>query len=152
MGSDANPWADREAFSLPLYALPKPTREFFVPYTNNPDEAEAFWARLAAGRADARRVYSLTHRHGDQKIEAAVGRPRRVFDQKKDRRGYGVPSLDFDRRSRKEGSVVAAIVDRGDVIEVWSVAMTQRWPNPTTVSPADVLSLEYFKPAGTVSP
>jgi hypothetical protein len=143
VASEANPWADREAYSLPTYALTEPTREFFVPYARDP---EAFWSRVAAGRTDARRVYSLTHRHGEQKVEATIGRPRRVFGRKKDRRGYEIPSLDFDRRGRNEGSAVVAIVDRGDVIEVWSVAMSQRWANPSTVNPADVLSLEYFKP------
>jgi hypothetical protein len=132
-----------------VYALTEPTREFFVPYAKDP---EAFWSRLAADRAGARRVYSLTHRHVDQKVEATVGRRRRVFGRQKDRRGYEIPSLDFDRRGRFEGSTVVAIVDRGDVIEVWSVAMSQRWPNPATVNPADVMNLEYFKPAEDVSP
>jgi hypothetical protein len=120
-----------------------PTREFFVPYAKDP---EALWARLAQARTGARRVYSLTHRHGDQKVEATVGRARRVFSRKKDRRGHEIPSLDFDSRGHTEGSAVVAIVDCGDVIEVWSVAMSVRWANPATVSPADVLSLEYFKP------
>jgi hypothetical protein len=143
MASEANPWAEREAYSLPMYAQPEPTREFFVPYAKDPDE---YWSRVAAGRADVRRVYSLTHRHGDEQVEATVGRPRRVFGRKKDRRGQEIPSLDFDRRGRYEGSMVVAIVDRGDVIEVWSVAMSLRWANPATVSPADIVSLEYFKP------
>jgi hypothetical protein len=140
---DANPWADREAYSQPPYAQPEPTRDFFVPYAKDP---EAFWSRVSAGRAGARRVYSLTHSHGDQKVEATVGRRRRIFERKKDRRGHEIPSLDFDRRGRTEGSTVVAIVDRGGVIDVWSVAMSHRWANPAAVNPADVLSLEYFKP------
>jgi hypothetical protein len=143
VAGEADPWADREAYSAPLYALAEPSREFFVPYAKDP---EAYWSRVAAGRADARPVYSLTHRHGDQKVEATVGRQRRVFDRKKDRRGHEIPSLDFERRGHIEGSTIVAIVDRGDVLEVWSVAMASRWPNPATVTPADVLSLEYFRP------
>jgi hypothetical protein len=148
MASGADPWAERAAFSLPMYLQVEPTRQFFVPYTRDPAEAEAFWLRLAAGRADARRAYSLTHRHGDLQVEATVGRARKVFGRKKDRWGRGIPSLDTGRRGHAEGSVVTAIVDRGDVIEVWSLAMTRWWPNPDTVYPDDVLSLEYFRPRG----
>jgi hypothetical protein len=145
VAGNADPWAEREAYSLPLYLQLEPTRNF-VPYTKDPAEAEAFWLRLTAGRRDARRVYSLTHRQGDLQIEATVGRARRVIGRKKDRRGQVVRAPEARGRGHAEGSVVTAIVDRGDVIEVWSLAMTRWWPNPATVYPDDVLSLEYFRP------
>jgi hypothetical protein len=131
--------------------MEQPAAEFFVPYLKDPAEAEGLWSRLAARYAASRRVHSLTYLHGDQKVEAKVGEARKVYSRKKDRRGNYIPSVDFDRRCTREGSMVIAIVDSGDVIEIWSVAMTGRWANPTMVMPTSLESLRYFKP-GSIGP
>jgi hypothetical protein len=41
---------------------------------------------------------------------------------------------------------VLAIVDAGAVIEIWSMAMTGRWANPTIVDPRSLERIQYFKP------
>jgi len=56
-----------------------------------------------------------------------------------------VPAADFDRRFQREGTTVIAIVDSDEVIEIWSVAMVGRWPNSTTVSPAALERIQYFR-------
>jgi hypothetical protein len=146
VATEADPWADREGpYSLPAYVTDQPTTECFVPYLSDPGEAERLWSRLTAGHAASRRVYSLTYLHGDQKIEVRVGEERRVYSRKKDRRGNYLPAADFDRRSQREGTTVIAIVDSGAVIEIWSVAVVGRWPNPTAVSPAALERIQYFR-------
>jgi hypothetical protein len=145
--ADFDPWAEREGpFSFVRYVTDQPTAQFFVPYLKAPAEAEDLWSRLAAGDTCCRRVYSLTYLHDDQKIEVKVGEERKVFSRKKDRHGAYRPGLDFDRRHRREGTVVVAIVDAGNVLRIWSVAMAGRWPNPSLVSPADLERIQYFKP------
>ena len=145
VATEADLWADREGpNSLPRYVTEQPTTECFVPYLSDPGEAERMWSRLTAGYSASRRVYSLTYLHSDQRIEVRVGEERRVYNRKKDRRGNYVPAVDFDRRPKREGTAVIAIVDSGQVIEIWSVAMTGRWPNPTAVSPAALERIQYF--------
>jgi hypothetical protein len=145
VATEADPWADREGpYSLPWYVTEQPTTECFVPYLTDPDEAERLWSRITAVHPSSRRVHSLTYVDGEQKIEVRVGDERKVCRPKKDRRGNYVPGADFDR-PRREGSTVIAIVDSGQVIEVWSVAMVGRWPNPTSVNPAALERIQYFR-------
>jgi hypothetical protein len=146
VANEADPWAEREGpYSLPRYVTEPPTTECFVPDLTDPGEAERLWSRLAAGHAAIRRVHSLTYLHDDQKIEIRVGEQRKVYGRKKDRRGNYVPAVDFGRRPKREGATVIAIVDSGPVIEIWSVAMAGRWPNPTTVSPSALERIQYFR-------
>jgi hypothetical protein len=90
-------------------------------------------------------VYSLTYLDDDQRIEVKVGDQRKVYRRKTDRRGAYVPGADFDRRHRREGTVVLAIADAGDVIRIWSVAMADRWPNPSLVDPRALERIQYFR-------
>jgi hypothetical protein len=143
---DHDPWADREGpFSLARYVNEQPATDFFIPYRNDPAEAEDLWLRLVAGNAACRRVYSLTYRHEDQRIEVRVGEERKVFRRKTGWRGGYMAGTDFDRRYRREGAVVLAIVDAGDLIRVWSVAQDGRWPNPSIVSPGALERIQYFR-------
>ncbi len=145
--SDGDPWADREGpYSLPRYVTEQPAKDFFIPYANDPAKAEDLWSSCAARYAASRRVYSLTYTHNDQKIEVQVGQERRVYSRRGGRGGH-VPSTDFDRRGKREGSTVLAIVDAGVVIEIWSMAMTGRWANPTIVDPWALERIQYFKPS-----
>jgi hypothetical protein len=143
VASDADPWADREGpYSLPRYVTEQATTDFFVPYVGDAEDA---WSRFAAGRPAGRRVYSLTHAHHDQKIEVTVGEERKVYSRNTRGRGGAVPGVDFDRRFKREGSAVLAIVDSGALIEIWSVAVTGRWANPSVVDPATLERIQYFK-------
>jgi len=144
--SDQDPWADREGpYSLPRYVTEQPAKDFFIPYLNDPSKAEDVWSRCAARHAANRRVYLLTYIHNDQRIEVQVGRERMVFGRRTGRGGY-VPGTEFDRRGKREGSTVLAIVDAGAVIEIWSMSMTGRWANPTIVDPRALERIQYFKP------
>jgi hypothetical protein len=141
-----DPWANREGpFSLTRYVTEQPAVDFFIPYRNDPAEGEDLWSRLAAGNATCRRVYSLTYLHDDQRIEVRVGEERKVFRRKTDWPGGYMAGTDFDRRYRREGTMVLAIVDAGDVIRVWSVAVDGRWPNPSIVSPGALERIQYFR-------
>jgi hypothetical protein len=141
--SEPDPWADREGpYSLASYVTEPAAKDFFVPYLNDPAKAEVLWSRCAARYAASRRVYSLTYTHNEQKIEVQVGKERRVYS-----RGRYVASADFGRRGKREGSAVLAIVDAGALIEIWSVAMTGRWANPTIVDPSALECIQYFKPS-----
>lgn len=147
MIGDGDPWADREgAYSLPRYVTEPPAKDFFVPYLNDAAKAEDLWSRCTARYAASRRVYSLTYTHDEQKIEVQVGQERKVYSRGGGRGGY-VPSADFGRRGKREGSAVLAIVDAGAVIEIWSVAMAGRWANPTIVDPSALERIQYFKPS-----
>lgn len=142
---DGDPWANREGpYSLPRYVTEQPAEDFFIPYLNDPAKAEDLWSRCAARYAASRRVYSLTYTQNDQKIDVQVGQERTVYGRKSSRGGY-VPSADFERRGKREGSTVLAIVDAGTVIEIWSTAMTGRWANPTIVDPSALERIQYFK-------
>lgn len=144
--SDRDPWADREGpYSLPRYVIEEPAKDFFIPYLNDPAKAEELWSRCAARYASSRRVYCLTYTHNDQKIEVRVGEERTVYSRRGGRGGFD-PSADFERRGKREGSTVIAIVDAGAVIEIWSVALTGRWANPTIVDPWALERIQYFKP------
>jgi hypothetical protein len=143
--SDYDPWAEREGpFSFARYVTEQATTEFFIPYLKDPAAAEDLWSRCAAGATGCRRVYSLTYLHDDRKIEVTVGQERKVYRRKTDRHGAYVPGADFDRRHQREGTVVVAIVDAGDVIRIWSVALTGRWPNPSLVDPGGLERIQYF--------
>jgi hypothetical protein len=145
--SDEDPWADREGpYSLPRYVTDQPAKDFFIPYVTDPAKAEDVWARCAARYAASRRVYSLSYTHNDQKIEVQVGQERTVYSRRGRRGGY-VPGTDFDRRGKREGSTVLAILDAGVAIEIWSTAMTGRWANPTMVDPSALERIQYFKPS-----
>lgn len=144
--SEGDPWADREGpYSLPRYVTEQPTKDFFIPYVNGPAEAEDLWSRCAARHPASRRVYSLTYTHDNQKIEVQIGQERKVYRRKGGRGGYA-PSADFDRRGKREGSTVLAIVDAGVVIEIWTVLLSGRWANPSIVDPWALKSIQYFKP------
>ena len=144
--SDGDPWADREGpYSLPRYVTEQPTKGFFIPYVNGPAEAEDQWSRFAARHPATRRVCSLTYTHNNQKIEVQVGQERKVYSRRGGRGGY-VPSAGFDRRGKREGSTVLAIVDAGAVIEIWSVLLSGRWANPSIVDPWALERIQYFKP------
>jgi hypothetical protein len=144
--SDSDPWAEREGpYSLPRYVTEQPTRDFFIPDLNDPAVAEELWSRYSARRQASRRVYSLTHTHNDHKIEVQVGQERKVYSRRGGRGGYQ-PNADFDRRGKRDGSTVLAIVDAGTVIEIWSVALTGRWANPSIVDPWTLERIQYFKP------
>jgi hypothetical protein len=122
----------------------QPAKDFFVPYLNDPAKAEDLWSRCAARYAASRRVCSLTYTHNDQRIEVQVGQERKVYTRRGGRSGY-VPTADFERRGQREGSTVLAIVDSGAMIEVWSVARTGRWANPSIVDPWALERIQYFK-------
>lgn len=144
--SEGDPWADREGpYSLPRYVTEPPAKEFFIPYVNGPAEAEDLWSRFAARHPTSRRVYSLTYTHDNQKIEVQVGQERKVYSRRGGRDGYAA-SADFDRRGKREGSTVLAIVDAGAVIEIWTVLLSGRWANPSIVDPWALESIQYFKP------
>jgi hypothetical protein len=144
--SDQDPWADREGpYSLPRYVTEQPAKDFFIPYLPDAAKAEDLWSRCSGRYAASRRVYSLTYTHNDQKIEVQVGRERKVFGRRGSRGGY-VPGSDFERRGKREGSTVLAIVDAGAVIEIWSIGIAGRWANPTRVDPWALERIQYFKP------
>ena len=145
--SEGYPWVGREGpYSLPRYATDQPTKDFFIPYVKSPAEADDLWSRFADGHPASRRVYSLTYTHNSQKIEVQVGRERKVYSRRGGRGGY-VPGAGFDRRGKREGTTVLAIVDAGAVIEIWSVIQSGRWPNPSVVDPQAVERIQYFKPS-----
>jgi hypothetical protein len=147
--SDYDPWAEREGpFSFAWYLTEQPTTDFFIPYLKDPAAAEDLWSRCAAGTTGCRRVYSLTYLHDDQKIGVKVGEERKVYRRKSARRGAYVPGADFDRRHRLEGTAVLAIVDAGNVIKIWSVALAGRWPNPSLVDPRALERIQYFRTPG----
>jgi hypothetical protein len=134
-------------YSFPRYVTEQSTKDFFIPYMNGPAEAEDLWSRFAARHPASRRVYSLTYTHNNQKIEVQVGQERKVYRRRGERDGY-VRGADFDRRGKREGSTVLAIVDAGAVIEIWSVFLSGRWANPSIVDPWALERIQYFKPPG----
>jgi hypothetical protein len=145
--SEGDPWAAREGpYSLTRYVTEQPAKDFFIPYLKDAAKAEDLWSRWAARHPASRRVYSLTYANNDQRIEVQVGRERKVYGRRAGPGGY-VPAADFDRRGKQEGSTVLAIVDAGAVIEIWSVALTGRWANPTIVDPRALECIQYFKPS-----
>jgi hypothetical protein len=145
VSSDEDPWADREgSYSIPRYVTEQPAKDFFVPYLSEPARAEDLWSRCTARYSATRRLYSLTYMYNDQRIEVQVGQERKVYNRRGSSGGY-VASTDFDRRGKREGSTVLAMVDAGAVIEIWSMAATGRWANPTIVDPWSLERIQYFK-------
>ena len=137
-------WAEREQPYSSCF-IEQPSTEFFIP-GRGPAEAEALWAELVQGhRPDSRRVYSLTYRHDELKIEAKVGEHRREYRRRAGPRGAYIPDIGFERYPWRTGSRVLAIVDACDVIEVWPGAPPGGPAGPSLVSPGAVERIQYFK-------
>lgn len=120
---------------------------FFVPGTDDPNEAEADYRRLAEAKgcpvlpADERvRLIAFEHT-ASKTIVAEVGKRRQVYRNVRPRRKSDpVPMPE----QSETGSVVTAIIEGdGDLVYVWEAGKSE-WANPALVGKAAIKRVERF--------
>jgi hypothetical protein len=85
----------------------------------------------------------MTYRHDGDKYEVTVGEHRRQYRRKTGPRGGYIKDADWQGWGTPTGSIVTAIIDAGQFIEVHSEEPPGVWANPSVVGHGEVMSIEW---------
>lgn len=94
-------------------------------------------------RARGRRARAMTYRHDGDKYEVTVSQPRKRYRRRTGPRGGYLKDAGWQGWGTPTGSTVTAIIDAGNVIEVYSEEPALGWANPSFVGHGEIMSIEW---------
>ena len=94
-------------------------------------------ARSFPSPENSRPARALTYHCGGRVYSAAIGQPRK--------------QCGATCGTAASGSMVLSIVATHSAVEIWCREPARDWPNPSIVSPHDILSIDYLDDADTTT-